>query len=194
MAGKRDLWLSSHLLEDPERLIYATVRTVRGVRIGVAGFNTAWSCCRDKERGRLWMAGKWQQGVLRPKLHGADFSIALLHHPPGWLVEHESEITVDPIVLGEIRFGILLLPAGSRRERLERWFADGVERDSCLPWDPACGLRWAELLASLRTSGRAMSVKDSMIAATALVHGLTVVTGNGRHFEPSGVPLLDPFA
>src|SRR6267143_3142174 len=38
------------------------------------------------------------------------------------------------------------------------------------------GLRWAELLAKLRASGRAMPIKDSLIAATALVHDLVVAT------------------
>ena len=40
----------------------------------------------------------------------------------GWLKKNEREIAVDPFILGEIRFGILLLPAGKRRQRLERWF------------------------------------------------------------------------
>lgn len=79
-----------HLLDDPERLIYSTVREVNGIRVGVAGFNSAWSCCRDGERGHLWMAGKWQQGTLRAAIKDADFSIALVHHPPDWLVEHEN--------------------------------------------------------------------------------------------------------
>ncbi|MCP4659315.1 MAG: NACHT domain-containing protein, partial [bacterium] len=79
-----------HLLDDPERLVYGAVRSVAGLQVGIAGFNTAWSCCRDGERGRLWMAGKWQQGVLRAKLREADFSVALMHHPPDWLVEYEN--------------------------------------------------------------------------------------------------------
>lgn len=45
-----------HLLGDPERLIYSTVREVSGHRVGLAGFNTAWSCGREGEHGRLWMA------------------------------------------------------------------------------------------------------------------------------------------
>ena len=111
----------------------------------------------------------------------------------GWLRRNEREIAVDPIILGEIRFGILLSPRGRRRQRLERWFDDGVSRLTCLPWDASVGLRWAKLLADLRTGGRSMPVKDSLIAATALAHGLVVVTRNRRDFESAGVRLVDPF-
>jgi predicted nucleic acid-binding protein len=111
-----------------------------------------------------------------------------------WLTRHEREIAVDPVILGEIRFGILLLPTGKRRSRLERWFQNGVERIHCLAWDAATGLRWAGLLAELRARGRSMPIKDSLIAATALVHGLAVVTRNRRDFEKAGVEIVDPFA
>ncbi len=111
-----------------------------------------------------------------------------------WLRRNEREIAVDPIVLGEIRFGIHLVPAGKRRRRLERWFRQGVATIVCLPWDAATGLRWAKLLADLRTAGQSMPLKDSLIAATALVHGLSVVTRNTRDFRKAGVKVLDPFA
>jgi toxin FitB len=111
-----------------------------------------------------------------------------------WLRANERELAVDPVILGEIRFGILLLPRGKRRQRLERWFDEGIARIQCLPWDASLGLRWAELLADLRTAGRAMPVKDSFIAATALAHGLTIVTRNRRDFAAANVPVVDPFA
>jgi hypothetical protein len=110
-----------------------------------------------------------------------------------WLREHQGDLVVDPVVLGEIRFGILLLRAGARRKRLERWFADGVERIHCLPWTSETGLRWAKLLADLRAAGQSMPVKDSLIAATALFHGLTVATRNIRDFRKTGVRTVDPF-
>ena len=110
-----------------------------------------------------------------------------------WLRKNERDIVVDPIILGEIRFGIHLLPAGRRRTRLERWFAEGVAGIACLPWDAATGLRWAKLLADLRRSGRSMAVKHSLIAATALVHGLTVATRNTRDFKVAGVKVTNPF-
>lgn len=110
-----------------------------------------------------------------------------------WLSRHERDIAVDPIILGQLRFGILLLPKGRRRTRLEQWFDGGVQRLHCIPWEAETGLRWAELLARLRASGRAMPIKDSLIAATALVHGLTVATRNGVDFAKAGVSVVDPF-
>ena len=111
-----------------------------------------------------------------------------------WLRRNERELAIDPIILGEVRFGILLLRKGKRRTTLERWFDAGVQRLHCLPWDAETGMRWAQLLASLRAAGRAMPIKDSLIAATALVHNLVVVTRNHADFEKTGVRLFDPFA
>ena len=110
-----------------------------------------------------------------------------------WLRKNERDIAVDPIILGEVRFGILLLPRGKRRTRLENWFDAGVQRLHCLPWEAETGARWAELLASLRTSGRTMPIKDSLIAATALVHDLAVVTRNRADFEKARVEVINPF-
>ncbi len=110
-----------------------------------------------------------------------------------WLRTHERHMAVDPVILGEVRYGILLLPKGKRRIRLERWFEAGVQRLHCVPWDAETGLRWAELLAALRRAGRAMPIKDSLIAATALAHGLTVATRNRADFVRAGVTVVDPF-
>lgn len=109
-----------------------------------------------------------------------------------WLAHNEPELAVDPIILGEIRFGILLLPTGRRRSRLERWFEDGVQRLHCIPWEAPTGLRWAELLATLRAEGRAMPIKDSLIAATALTHDMAIATLNRRDFDAANVTIIDP--
>jgi hypothetical protein len=110
-----------------------------------------------------------------------------------WLRENERELVVDPFILGEIRFGIVLMPKGARRSRLERWFDLGIAGLHCLSWDADAGVRWAQLLARLRASGKAMPIKDSLIATTALVHGLTVATRNTADFKSAGVPVIDPF-
>jgi toxin FitB len=110
-----------------------------------------------------------------------------------WLRSNERQIAVDPIILGEIRFGILLMPRGAKRRQLEKWFDQGVRRIHCLPWKSQTGFRWAQLLADLRNAGQAIPIKDSLIAATALVHDLTVVTHNKRDFAKTGVKVFDPF-
>jgi predicted nucleic acid-binding protein len=110
-----------------------------------------------------------------------------------WLGANEARLVVDPIILGEIRFGILLLAAGAKRRSLETWFARGVQRLECVPWDAAVGLEWAQLLSRLRAAGAAMPIKDSMIAATAALHGFTVATRNENDFKKARVPVLNPF-
>jgi len=109
------------------------------------------------------------------------------------LRSHEREIAVDPVILGELRFGIFILPKGKKRMALERWFDLGAGRLHCLPWDADIGLKWAELLARLRRSGRTMPIKDSLIAATAIFHGLAVATRNRIDFVKADVHLVDPF-
>lgn len=111
-----------------------------------------------------------------------------------WLRRNERSIAVDPIVLGEVRFGILRLARGAGCTRLERWFEQGIGRIQCLSWDATVGLRWAQLLADLRRHGRPMSIKDSLIAASALSHDLALVTLNQRDFKPAQVRLVDPSA
>lgn len=110
-----------------------------------------------------------------------------------WLRANEAEIVVDPVILGEMLFGILLLPKGKKRSMLEQWFDAGVGRLHCLPWDADIGMKWAELLARLRKAGKNMPIKDSLIAATAIAHGLTIATRNRADFANSGVRLVDPF-
>ncbi len=111
-----------------------------------------------------------------------------------WLQRNERSIVVDPVILGEVRFGIQLLARGKRRTTLEQWFEQGVGRIQCLPWDADVGLRWAQLLADLRRRGRPMSIKDSLIAASALTHDLALATLNQRDFKPAQVKLVDPSA
>jgi hypothetical protein len=111
-----------------------------------------------------------------------------------WLRRNERRLAVDPVILGEIRFGILLLPRGTRRQRLERWFDEGVGRLRCVAWEAPTGLRWAQLLADMRRAGRSMPIKDSWIAATALAHGVPLATLDRRDFEAAGVELVEPRA
>jgi hypothetical protein len=110
-----------------------------------------------------------------------------------WLRAHDQVLAVNPIILGELEYGILLLPAGRRRKKLLDWFASGVQQLNMVEIDAATAAIWATLLADLRRKGRAMPIKDSLIAATARQHRLTVATRNVAHFRHAGVQLFNPF-
>jgi tetratricopeptide (TPR) repeat protein/predicted MPP superfamily phosphohydrolase len=86
-----------HLLRDPERLTFSAIRNVRGVVVNIAGFNSAWSCGRDNEKGKLWLCGRWQLGQVWKDVRNAEMSLLIMHHPVNWLTEYE-----DPAVSGLI--------------------------------------------------------------------------------------------
>ena len=105
--------------------------------------------------------------------------------------QRESDLYLTVITIGEVERGIASVrsrdPAFA--DRLARWL-DRVLRVHArrlLSVDVPVARRWGRLCAEL---GRKDT--DLVIAATALEHGLTVVTRNVRHFEPTGVPVLDP--
>lgn len=110
-----------------------------------------------------------------------------------WLRKHEFELAVSSIVLGELQYGIVLLPAGSKRTRLLKWFEQGAKRFPSLDFDSAVAEAWARLLANLKKKGNAMPIKDSMIAATAKKHGLIVATRNTSDFKSASVKTFNPF-
>jgi predicted nucleic acid-binding protein len=111
-----------------------------------------------------------------------------------WLIANEENLVVDSIILGELCVGILALPRGRKRTQLEQWFWDVVQTMDCLPWDATISRRWAKLVVDLKQKGDSLPLLDSMIAATALQHDLTVATRNTRDFNRTGVKVLDPFA
>jgi toxin FitB len=107
---------------------------------------------------------------------------------------HESQLVVNPIILGELEYGILLLPNGQRRKRLEKWLAEGVRRLQVVDFKVETASCWARLIAELKKRGRVMPVKDSLIAASALEYRLTIVTRNVADFQYAKVNLYNPFA
>jgi predicted nucleic acid-binding protein len=114
-------------------------------------------------------------------------------HVIEWLVAHQSELVINPIILGELEYGILQLPAGKRRSRLLDWFDGGASTLQILDIDRETSHAWAVLLAELKRRGTAMPVKDSLIAATARRHSLAMATRNTSDYCYAKVELVNPF-
>ncbi len=110
-----------------------------------------------------------------------------------WASQNKLDIVTSPIVLGEVRACVLFLPPGRRRQRLIEWFSSHVALLTALDFDTQSAREWADLLAELRRQGKTMSVKDSLIAATARQHNLTVATCNTADYCHAGVTLVNPF-
>ena len=110
-----------------------------------------------------------------------------------WLRLNEQNLAVTPVVLGELEYGVLLLPASRRKKQLELWFEKIRSTAHCLDFDSKAASSWARLLAHLKSKGHAMPIKDSLIAASAIAHNLTMATRNIRDFKNARVPLINPF-
>jgi predicted nucleic acid-binding protein len=115
-------------------------------------------------------------------------------HVVNWLRAHRRFLMLSPIVVAELEYGILLMANGRKRTNLLNWLEAGVKTLPVVPLDGATASEWAELVVSLRRKGRTMPIKDSVIAATARQHGLTVATRNTTDFKHAGVPVVNPFS
>lgn len=107
-----------------------------------------------------------------------------------------SDLHLSVVTVGELRRGIIRLEPGRRRDDLDFWLSQLILRfhDRILPIGLEVTERWATLAEDQRAAGRIADMSDELIAATAHVHGLTVVTRNVRHFEHSGCRVLSPWS
>lgn len=114
-----------------------------------------------------------------------------------WLETTPRELQhVSVITLAEIQKGIELLQASKRRLELEQWFKNELEEwflGRTLYVDRQVASQWASLVAQAVRAGRPLPTIDSLIAATALVHDLTIVTRNIRDFQFAGVAAINPW-
>lgn len=110
-----------------------------------------------------------------------------------WLQENVVECVTDAVVIGEIWRGIDRLDEGRRKANLETWFVGLTSRVGCLDWTHEVAVVWGGLINEIQKSGFTVGIRDTMIAASAKHHGLTVATRNVDDFRRCGVPVINPF-
>ncbi len=107
-----------------------------------------------------------------------------------------TTLLLSAVTIGEIRSGLVLLPASRRRSELEIWFHTELLvwfRGRLLPVTHAVADRWGTLDGQCQLRGMPLNTADGMIAATAIEHGLSVVTRNVKDFAGLGVDLFNPW-
>ena len=114
-----------------------------------------------------------------------------------WLAQVDEEMVfLSVVTLAELRHGIERLPASKRRKQLDEWLrADLPVRfeQRILPVDAAIADEWGRLVARHESLGRTIHAMDALIAATAQVYNLTLVTRNASDFVSSVKSVLNPW-
>lgn len=81
-----------HQYDIDGRHCFSQLVDIDGLKIGIAGFNAAWSCSGPEDDRTVWLAAEWQFNTAQRKLKGADLRIGLIHHPIDWLNPVERDI------------------------------------------------------------------------------------------------------
>jgi predicted nucleic acid-binding protein len=115
-----------------------------------------------------------------------------------WLADiDETTAYISAITIGELRYGIAVLPLSAKRRDLERWLTSEVLRDFAgriVPLDFDVADRWGSIRAQARARGLTIPPVDGMLAATAEQRNLTIITRNEAHFRDAGAHVLNPWS
>jgi predicted nucleic acid-binding protein len=115
-----------------------------------------------------------------------------------WLARaDEDRIFLSVITLAELRYGIERMAAGLRQRRLDEWLRNELPprfEGRILSIDNSIADVWGKVVARREAVGRPISAQDAFIAATAEIHGLTLVTRNAQDFKPTLKALVNPWA
>lgn len=114
-----------------------------------------------------------------------------------WLdLQPVDEIWLPSVVVFELRYGLEILPVGSRRRRLEQGLEvllSELVQGRIAPLDASAAREAALLAAQRKFSGTPVDLRDTLIAGIALVHQATLATRNHRHFQDLGLAIINPF-
>lgn len=107
-----------------------------------------------------------------------------------------QQVFISSITLAELHRGIARLNPSKRQLELTQWL-ENIEENyaaNILGFERATARVWGQLTALAQKQGKTLSFMDSMIAATAIQHQMSVVTRNTADFQYCNVPLINPWA
>lgn len=114
-----------------------------------------------------------------------------------WLgSQKESELFISVITLGELAWGMAQRPEGKKKHRLTAWLEDDFYKrfqSRLLDVSPAVAQAWGRQSGRLKRDGINSGMADGIIAATASVHGVILVTRNTKDFDPFHLTQLNPW-
>ncbi len=114
-----------------------------------------------------------------------------------WLANiDEDRVFISVVTLAELRHGIERMAAGKRRDRLDEWLQAELPlrfEGRVLPIEGSIADIWGKIVARSEAAGRPLGVMDALIAATAKVHRLALVTRNVPHFDPLLRRVINPW-
>ena len=113
-----------------------------------------------------------------------------------WLRDHETELYISTVTIGEIRRGIEGLPVSKRKSGLQAWLTGLCNRmeGRILSFNTSTAHVWGQMVAGCDKVGINFPTADSQLAATAHRHGLLIVTRNVADFKDAGVRIINPFS
>lgn len=110
--------------------------------------------------------------------------------------QQEEHLFLSVLTLGELRKGMERLTDGRRRRSLENWLDRDLKLRFAGRWlaiDEEVAERWGLVTAQAAAHGAVLPTLDGLIAATALVHGMTVITRNTADMAAAGALVLNPW-
>ncbi|HEX7181321.1 MAG TPA: type II toxin-antitoxin system VapC family toxin [Thermoanaerobaculia bacterium] len=114
-----------------------------------------------------------------------------------WLNDQEtSTLFLTAVSIGEIRYGLRILPQGRRRRFLEEGFARVIAEafaGRVLAFGEEAAQRYGEVMGRRKEIGRPLGILDGQIASIAWAKSYAVATRNVRDFAECGVDIINPF-
>ncbi len=107
----------------------------------------------------------------------------------------EHGLYVSALTIGELRYGIALLPDNTKKKDLETWLRSIEDSfaELIIPVNSAVAKKWGDMRTSAQDRGHNISVVDGLLAATCSTYKLTLVTRNEKDFTATGIEILNPW-